>query len=138
MNLNRRDALSLGLAGAAVALLPVPAGAAVPEAVRAYTGGAVATPMGIFLSVPEIADNGGAVPVTVEAPGAAEIVVFAPDNPDPKICTYRFGPAAGRQMAATRIRLARSQDVYAVARMPNGRFLQTAAEVRVTVGGCGG
>ncbi|WP_236638331.1 thiosulfate oxidation carrier protein SoxY [Mangrovicoccus ximenensis] len=113
--------------------------AALEEAMAAFTGGAdVAEGGGITLTAPEIAENGNTVPIAVSAPGAASISLFAAGNPSPEVCTFSFGPAAGSQSASTRIRLAKTQDVVAVAKMADGSFVKTSATVKVTIGGCGG
>ena len=70
---------------------------------------------GLTLTAPEIAENGNTVPIAVDAPGAVAIAIFAAGNPTPKVVTFNFGPLAGSQSATTRIRLAGTQDVIAVA-----------------------
>ncbi|MFN6951337.1 MAG: thiosulfate oxidation carrier protein SoxY [Albidovulum sp.] len=139
MTLNRRDALWVCLGGIAFAAMPGRSQATTLEEVTAaFTGGATPAPDGITLTAPEIAENGNTVPVTVEAPGAVAIMLLAAGNPEPAVCTFNFGPAAGSQMAATRIRLAKTQDVIALARMADGSIRQAQATVKVTIGGCGG
>jgi len=54
------------------------------------------------------------------------------------VATFNFGPLAAAQDASTRIRLAKTQDVVAVAKMADGSFVQAQATVKVTIGGCGG
>ncbi|WP_172330438.1 thiosulfate oxidation carrier protein SoxY [Mangrovicoccus sp. HB161399] len=140
MELTRRNTLALGLGGLAAAALPLPAAAAaLDEAMAAFTGGAAAAEGGgITLTAPEIAENGNTVPIAVSAPGATSIALFAGGNPESEVCTFNFGPAAGSQSASTRIRLAKTQDVVAVAKMADGSFVKTSATVKVTIGGCGG
>lgn len=139
MKLSRRQALVAGFGGVATATLSNPLFAAtVQEMTDSFTGGAAPGAGGITLTAPEIAENGNTVPVQVEAPGAVAIMLLAAGNPTPAVCTFTFGPAAGRQMAATRIRLAKTQDVIALAKMADGSVVQTAATVKVTIGGCGG
>jgi sulfur-oxidizing protein SoxY len=139
MTLTRRGALALGAAAAASALIPTaPAQAAADAAIVAFTGGATPADGDITLDIPEIAENGASVPVTVTAPGATAIALFATANPNPGIATFAFGPLAARPVATTRIRLAQSQDVIAVAKLGDGTFVQTRAQVMVTVGGCVG
>lgn len=138
MKLTRRDALALGLGATAASLLPFRAFAAADEAIAAFTGGADAGEGGITLTAPEIAENGNTVPISVDAPGAVSILVLATGNPTPGVATFNFGPLAGSQMASTRIRLAGTQDVVAVAKMADGSFVKTASTVKVTIGGCGG
>ena len=140
MKLTRRSALAVGLGGLAATALPLPVFAsAMDDAVAAFTGGA--TPKegdGVTLTAPEIAENGNTVPISVEAPGATAIAVFAEGNPTPKVATFNFGPLAGSQSASTRIRLAQTQNVHAIAKMADGSFVKTSAKVKVTIGGCGG
>jgi sulfur-oxidizing protein SoxY len=139
MKLSRRDALWAGFGGIASATLANPLFAAtVDELTAGFTGGATAGAGGITLTAPEIAENGNTVPISVEAPGAVAIMLLAAGNPEPAVATFTFGPAAGRQMAATRIRLAKTQDVIALAKMADGSIIQAAATVKVTIGGCGG
>lgn len=139
MKLSRRDALWAGLGGMAAATLSNPVFAAtVDELTKGFTGGAAASADGITITAPEIAENGNTVPVSVNAPGAVAIMLLAAGNPTPAVATFTFGPAAGSQMAATRIRLATTQDVIALAKMADGSIKQASATVKVTIGGCGG
>lgn len=139
MRLSRRDALWAGLGGMAAATLANPLFAAtVEELTSAFTGGAAPAADGITLTAPEIAENGNTVPVEVDAPGAVAIMLLAAGNPTPAVATFTFGPAAGSQRAATRIRLATTQDVIALAKMADGSIKQTSATIKVTIGGCGG
>jgi len=121
-----------------MAMLPMAASAAGEDAIAAFTGGAEVGSEGVTLTAPEIAENGNTVPISVDAPGATAIMVLALGNPNPGVATFNFGPLAGSQSASTRIRLAGTQDVVAVAKMANGSFNQTSATIKVTIGGCGG
>jgi sulfur-oxidizing protein SoxY len=133
----RRTTLALALGAAALPLLHGPAQAVTfDEAVAAYTGGAPVTEGSVTLTLPETAENGGAVPLAVAAPGAVEIRIFAPRNPLPVVATFRFGPGAGAPRAATRIRLAETQEVLAIAKMADGTLIQARASVTVAIGGC--
>ena len=139
MELTRRGMIALGAGAAAVALMPaLPAHAAVDDAIQAFTGGAAVGEGGITLDTPEIAENGNTVPVSVSAPGAVAIMLLAAGNPNPDVGTFTFGPLAASQTASTRIRLASTQDVIAIAKMADGSFVQARNEVKVTIGGCGG
>lgn len=139
MDFTRRDALILGAGAATVALLPIQAFAsASDDAIAAFTGGASTSEGGIELTAPEIAENGNTVPVDVSAPGAVSIMLLASGNPNPDVCTFNFGPLSGSQSASTRIRLAGTQEVVAVAKMADGSFVQASSVVKVTIGGCGG
>ena len=135
MKLTRRDALTLGLGATAAALLPMSATAAAEDAIAVFTGGVEAGAGDITLTAPETAENGNRVPISVESPGAEVIAVFATGNPTPEVATFNFGPMAGRSFASTRIRLAATQDVVAVAKLADGAFVRTSVTVKVTRGG---
>ena len=140
MELTRRKTLVIG-AGSLLAagLGAVPAFASLADdAIAEMTGGADVGEGGVTLTAPEIAENGNTVPIEVSAPGAVAIAIFADGNPTPKVATFKFGPLSPNQSASTRIRLAGTQDVIAVAEMADGSFKKTAANVKVTIGGCGG
>lgn len=138
MTFTRRDTLLMAMSATAAAMLPFRVSAAVEDNIAAFTGGAEVGEGGITLTAPEIAENGNTVPIEVSAPGAVSIMVLAAGNPTPPVATFNFGPLAGAQMASTRIRLAGTQDVVAIAKMADGSFVRTSAEVKVTIGGCGG
>ena len=138
MKLTRRHTLMMAIGSAVAAIMPFRAFAAVEDEIAAFTGGAEVGTAGITLIAPEIAENGNTVPIEVNAPGAEAIIVFAAGNPTPSVATFNFGPLAASQSAATRIRLAGTQDVVAIARMADGSFAQASQEVKVTIGGCGG
>ncbi len=138
MQLTRRDTLALGLGAATVALLPFQVNAAADDAIAAFTGGADMADTGVTLTAPEIAENGNTVPISVDAPGAVSIMVLAAGNPTPGVATFNFGPLAGAHTASTRIRLAGTQDVIAIAKLADGSFAKASSTVKVTIGGCGG
>lgn len=140
MKLTRRETLALGLGGIALAALPGAAAAegTVEDLTNTFTGGAEIGTGGITLTAPEIAENGNTVPIAVSAPGAASIMLLASGNPTPAVCTVNFGPAVGSQSVSTRIRLAKTQDVIALAKMADGSVVQASATIKVTIGGCGG
>ena len=112
--------------------------AAGEEAIAAFTGGAEIGTGDIKLTAPEIAENGNTVPIEVSSDGAAEIMVLAMGNPTPGVATFKFGPLAASRYASTRIRLAGTQDVVAIAKLEDGSFVQASSTVKVTIGGCGG
>ena len=140
MEFTRRNILALGSgAFAAASFAGMPAFASkTDDAIAAFTGGAGVAKGGIELTAPEIAENGNTVPVSVVAPGAVSIMLLATGNPTPAVATFNFGPMAGARSGATRIRLAKTQDVVAVAKMEDGSFRKAGATVKVTIGGCGG
>ena len=138
MEFSRRETLALGLGAVALTVLPFRANAAADDAIAAFTGGAEVGEGGLTLTAPEIAENGNTVPISVDAPGATAIMVLATGNPTPGVATFNFGPLAGSQAASTRIRLAGTQDVVAIAKMADGSFVRAGSTVKVTIGGCGG
>ena len=99
----------------------------------------------IHLELPEIAENGNTVPLKfeVDSPMTADsyvksVHVFADGNPRPEVATFHFTPASGKAAASTRMRLAQTQNVVAVAEMSDGSTYRASKEVKVTIGGCGG
>jgi sulfur-oxidizing protein SoxY len=146
-NLNRRDALGAGVALAAgLGTAPAPARASndYAEQIRAFTGGKEPVEARLKLELPELAENGNTVPLAVSVEGPAsseshvqEILVVAPANPNARVARFRFSPQSLPE-AATRIRLAESQSVIAVAKMSDGTFFSAARPIKVTIGGCGG
>lgn len=135
------------LAGAALlALPPTRAGATKPEvaaAIRALTGGAPLRQGRIKLDIPLLVENGNAVAMTITAPEAlppAERIrslhVFAEGNPNPNVINAFFGPRSGRPGLSTRIRLATSQTVIAVAACADGSFWTDSVELLVTLAAC--
>ncbi len=140
MTLTRRDVFVLGSAAfAGTALAGMPAFAsATDDLIAEFTGGAEAGSGALVLTAPEIAENGNTVPIEVDAPGAVAVAIFADGNPVPAVATFNFGPLNPSRSASTRIRLAKSQNVIAVAKMEGGSFVRADAAVKVTIGGCGG
>ncbi|MFK7835704.1 MAG: thiosulfate oxidation carrier protein SoxY [Sulfitobacter sp.] len=140
MELTRRNAIILGAGALLVAGLPKQGAAAVTseEVIAAFTGGADVGSGDIKLTAPEIAENGNTVPIEVSSDTAAEIMVLALGNPTPSVATFKFGKLAASRAASTRIRLAGTQDVVAIAKLDDGSFVQASSTVKVTIGGCGG
>ncbi len=115
------------------------------EALKKVLGDAKPAESGITLEVPEIAENGNTVPfsLTVESPMTTEsfvktLHVFASGNPQVGVASYSFTPASGKAAVASRMRLAQTQDIVAVAALSDGKFLLAKRGVKVTIGGCGG
>ena len=140
MELTRRNMLVLSSAAvAASGLGAMPAFASLTDdEIAKITGGAGMGEGAITLTAPEIAENGNTVPIEVSAPGAAMVVLFADGNPVPNVATIKFGPLNASHSASTRIRLAKTQNVIAIAQMEDGSFQKASANVKVTIGGCGG
>lgn len=148
MTITRRDMLVLSAGAAAAMALPLHAFAGGEEAAAAiaeFTGGAEPQAGRVALSAPEVAENGNAVSITVSVDSAMEgddlveaVLVVADGNPLPDVARFHFTALSGAAAATTRIRLARSQTVTAIARMADGSFHIDRAEISVTVGGCTG
>lgn len=114
-------------------------------ALKQLTGDAEPGAGGLTLKTPEIAENGNTVPVSVSVDSpmtedsyVSEVTILASGNPRPGVATFRFTPMSGEAKASTRIRLAKSQDLVAVAKMSDGSILMDRRAVKVTIGGCGG
>jgi sulfur-oxidizing protein SoxY len=110
-----------------------------------FTGGRTPEPGKISLNLPEIAENGNAVPlaVRVESPmtpadHVTEILIVADGNPRPVVAIFHFTPLSGRAEASTRIRLAGTQNVAVFAKTSAEALLTVQKQVKVTIGGCGG
>lgn len=146
MNLSRREAVAYSAGIVALAALPSSVFASQEQtnaAIAEFTGGAAVGSDKIILDAPEIAENGNTVPVgvDVEMDGDVypeEVIILADGNPSPGVATFKFTPASGAAVASTRIRLATTQNVIAVAKMSDGSYRQAQKEVKVTIGGCGG
>lgn len=118
---------------------------AVAEELKKLYGDKPMAPGKIKLDVPEIAENGLVVPINVEVESpmtASDYVksvhVYADGNPLPGVVSYAFTPECGKAAASTRMRLAQTQNIVCVAEMSNGALHTAKANVKVTIGGCGG
>ncbi|NJM33623.1 MAG: thiosulfate oxidation carrier protein SoxY [Rhodomicrobium sp.] len=118
---------------------------AVEDELKKLFGGKPIAEGRVKLDVPQIAENGLVVPlnVDVESPMTDKdyvkaVHVFADGNPSPHVISYRFTPSSGRASASNRIRLAKTQNIIAVAEMSDGSLHMAKSEVKVTIGGCGG
>jgi sulfur-oxidizing protein SoxY len=145
---NRRQALALGAGAVSVAtfgVAPAQAKNDADEAIKKFTGGKTPVEGKVKLDLPEIAENGNTVPMTVtvdspmtEQSHVTEVLVVANENPRSGVVIFHFTPASGVAEANTRIRLAATQDVIAVAKMNDGSVFMASKQVKVTIGGCGG
>jgi sulfur-oxidizing protein SoxY len=142
----------LALTGGAAVLGAVPVVAASPAkatpammaaAMRDVTGAAVVRSGKVKLEVPPLVENGNTVPMTVSvtSPMTAEdhvqsIHVFVEKNPQPNAGNFVLGLRAGRAQVSTRIRLADSQKIVAVAKMSDGSFWSASVDIVVTLAAC--
>lgn len=116
---------------------------ALEAAVRAWAGGATPQDGRVTLEIAELVENGNAVPLTVRvaspmtaADHVQEIALFNQRNPQPEVARFHLGPANGRAEVATRIRLATSQQLVALARLSDGSVWQQRVDVLVTLAAC--
>jgi sulfur-oxidizing protein SoxY len=141
------DAAALaGSLGVGLTLTVKPA-SATPEsmrsAIRKVIGESSVKKGKVKIDLPPLIENGNAVALTVsaESPMTADdhlkaIHVFTEKNPQPNVMSIQFGPRAGRASVSTRIRLADSQKVTAIAQMSDGSFWSDEVEVIVTLAAC--
>jgi sulfur-oxidizing protein SoxY len=118
--------------------------AAMAAALEAVARGRTVNDGRVSLELPSIADDGNVVSMSVrvdsaqtEADHVRVIHVFSEQNPVPVIVRFFLGPVVPRAEVATRIRLARSQLVRAVAEMGDGSLWSAAVQVEVTISACG-
>jgi sulfur-oxidizing protein SoxY len=142
----------LGLAGGAAVLGAVPVvtlrpaqatPAMMAAAIRNVVGTAVVHIGKVKLDLPPLVENGNTVPMTVSVSSAMtpddyvkSIHVFNEKNPQPNIGNFYLGPHAGRGQISTRIRLADSQKITAIAHLSDGSFWSASVDVVVTLAAC--
>jgi sulfur-oxidizing protein SoxY len=142
----------LGLAGSTAVLGAIPIVTAWPvEATPAMLATAIRNVVGeapvrtgkVKLDVPPLVENGNTVPMTVSVQNpmtandyVKSIHVFNEKNPQPNVGNFYLGPHAGRAQISTRIRLADSQKIVAIARLSDDSFWSTSVDVVVTLAAC--
>jgi sulfur-oxidizing protein SoxY len=146
---DRRRVLA-GAAGATLAVAlrpalatPLPRTETTEAAIRRFAGDARIRPGRVVLDLPPLVENGNTVPlsVTVESPmtegdHVRRIGVFNEKNPQPNVVTVHLRPGAGRAQVATRIRLADTQRITAIAEMSDGSYWSGTADAIVTLAAC--
>jgi sulfur-oxidizing protein SoxY len=112
-------------------------------AIRNIVGEAPVRAGKVKLDIPPLVENGNTVPMTVSvaSPMTANdyvksIHVFNEKNPQPNIGNFHLGPSSGRAQVSTRIRLADTQKVVAIARLSDDTFWQVTTEIVVTLAAC--
>jgi sulfur-oxidizing protein SoxY len=142
----------LRLAGGVTALGAVPivtlrsaeaTPAMLASAIRNVVGAAVVQTGKVKLDIPPLVENGNTVPITVSVSNpmtpddyVKSIHVFNEKNPQPNVGNFYLGPRAGRAQVSTRIRLADSQKIVAIAHLSDGSFWSVSADVVVTLAAC--
>jgi sulfur-oxidizing protein SoxY len=137
---------AIGALGAAQFLAVRPAAAtpaSMAAAIREAIGEAQVRPGKVKLDLPPLVENGNTVPltVTVDSPMTAanhvkRVHIFNEKNPEPSIVTFHLGPRSGRASISTRIRLADTQSVVAIAELSDGSFWSDSVDVIVTIAAC--
>lgn len=144
----RRRLLQASLAGVTLSFVHARPSQATPEALAAALketfGDAAIQPGKIKMDIAVLAEDGNVVPVTlsVDSPMTEQdhvktLYIFSEKNPLPRIVEIHLSPANGRARVSTRIRLATSQNVLAIAKLSDGTLWSTRAPVEVTIQACG-
>ena len=147
MTPTRRELLALGLAtGAALVVVRSAAAQTSPGLAVALATWAGKSPIQVgkvLLDVAPLVENGNTVPIKVSvqspmsaADHVAEIAIFNERNPQRDVARFRLGSRAGRAEVSTRIRLATSQQLVALARMSDGSVWSHTVDVIVTLAAC--
>jgi len=148
-NIRRRDFIKLAGTGTlAISAIPLPAHStpvSTIAAIEKLIGPKAPQDDKVHIILPEIAENGGTVPlkISVDSPMTAEdhvtaIHMFADENPLPDVASFYFGPHNGKAFVSIRLRLAKTQNVVAIAETSDGKAYIGRKKIKVTIGGCGG
>ncbi|MCK6454422.1 MAG: thiosulfate oxidation carrier protein SoxY [Alphaproteobacteria bacterium] len=150
---SRRQVLAGAGALAIAGVIALPGGSARAQAgagefaaaLKKTLGDAQAKDGKVAIQAPEIAENGATVPVIVrvDTPVTADsyvrrITLLADGNPNPEVAVFTLTPRSGKAEVSTRLRLAKTQNVVAVAELSDKSLWMTKKEIKVTIGGCGG
>ena len=148
--MNRRQALSHSarvstlLATAGMLWSPPPALAAaafesrnLADAVKSLGGSAPAESRDVLLTAPDISENAAQVQVSMSTalPGVRRLLLLVEKNPSVLSAVFELSDAVDANIT-TRVKMAQSSNVYAVAMMADGRVLFARKDVKVTLGGC--
>ena len=113
------------------------------QALRQLTGGAVPHNGRVRLDIAPLVENGNTVPVilSLDSPMTPEhhvkrLALLTERNPQPEVAVFELGPLAARAQVGTRIRLATSQTVWALAELHDGSWWQHGVDVVVTLAAC--
>jgi sulfur-oxidizing protein SoxY len=144
--MKRRDMLAAAGTGLAMLALVRPAFATTAEmaaAINTFTGGVTPAEGKVTFDIAQLIDNGNAVPVTIAVDSAmtaadhvSAIAIFNERNPQTDVAVFTLGARAGKAQVSTRIRLATSQKLTAVARMSDGSYHSKSVSVIVALAAC--
>ncbi len=146
MHVTRRKVLTATAGAAAAAFFgqrDVFAGTVqLEQAIKQFSEGQRIEDETVVLKVPEIAEDGNSVPVSIfvnspmtEYDYVESVVLLSSGNKQPNVATFHFSPLSGFASASTNIRLEQTQDVIALARLSNGRVFKASKTVKVALGG---
>jgi sulfur-oxidizing protein SoxY len=137
---------SAAVLGAVPMVTPRPAEATpamLATAIRDVVGAAVVRSGKVKLDVPPLVENGNTVSLTVsvaspttESDHVKSIHVFNEKNPQPNVGNFYLNARSGRAQVSTRIRLADSQKIVAIAKLSDGSFWSASVDVVVTLAAC--
>lgn len=150
VHISRRHLLQVAgtlTAASALPLITVRAAQATPamlaSAIRNLVGEAHVQVGKVRLDIPPLVENGNTVPMTVSVDHpmtpdsfVKSIHVFNEKNPQPNVANFHLAPSAGRAQVTTRIRLADTQKVVAIAKLSDGSFWSATVDVIVTLAAC--
>jgi sulfur-oxidizing protein SoxY len=145
LKITRREVMAGGLAALGASALSAPAAALgqMDTAIRNAFGEATIRKGRVMLELPPLVENGNSVPMTVsvDSPMTKDnfvkaIHVFNDKNPQPNVVSVQLGPRAGKAAIATRIRLAGTQKLTAIAEISDGTYWADTQEVIVTLAAC--
>ncbi len=108
------------------------------EVVRVLLAGPPIESKDVIISGPDIAENGAVVPIgaATQLPGVRRVLLLVEKNPALLAAMFELSDAVEAQVS-TRVKMAQSSNVYAVAMLHDGRALFAQKEIVVTIGGCG-
>jgi sulfur-oxidizing protein SoxY len=109
------------------------------DALKALGGAAPTESKDVTLTGPDIAENGAVVPIgaSTALPGVKRMLILIEKNPSVLAAAFDVSDAVDANFS-TRVKMAQSSNVYAVAMMSDGKVLYAQKEIKVTLGGCGG
>jgi sulfur-oxidizing protein SoxY len=144
--MNRRAVIAAGAAGLVSVGLPLTAMADIEDAdaaVQRIFGNAPIKEGRVSVKLPPIAENGNSVAITVAADSpmtradhVKRIAIISPRNPIAEVAVFKLGARAGKAEVSTRIRMAGTQKIRAVAEMSDGSLWQGSASTVVTLAAC--
>ena len=144
---SRRDFLRAAAGASLLQALVVDGASATPETMKAeihkLIGAAPLREGRVTLDIPQLVENGNTVPMSIKvespmtaADHVAAIHVFNEKNPQTHVASFTLGPRCGRAAISTRVKLADTQNVVAIAQMSDGSFWSGTANVIVTIAAC--